>query len=310
LIQNEKKFSFRDLEAEARALVSLIPGLRGKEVKVRPLKGGLTNRNYRLDWENDRFVLRVMGDNSRLLGIDRHAEHACLLAAHGIGIGAEVVAFFPDKGALVTRFVTGRVLVPKDLKSPGILRRVVASLRRYHEGAIGAGTFSAFETVHRYYAQSLKRKVAFPRDISRALRVLERIENETGVPDRVCHCHNDLLSSNLVDDRRSVWILDWEYGGAGDVFFDLANLAANGLFDDEQESRLLNLYFGKVRTADLRRLRLMRLASDMREAMWGFLQTRISKLNFDYQTYARRHFERFLKNAERTGRQSTTDEHR
>ncbi len=95
-----------------------------------------------------------------------------------------------------------------------------------------------------------------------------------------------------------IWILDSEYGGVGDVFFDLANLAANGLFDDEQERQLLTLYFGKVRSADLRRLRLMRLASDMREAMWGFLQTRISKLNFDYQTYARRHLKRFLEHAD------------
>jgi hypothetical protein len=47
----------------------------------------------------------------------------------------------------------------------------------------------------------------------------------------------------------------------------------------------------------------MRLASDMREAMWGFLQTRISKLNFDYQSYARRHLDRFLKRAERLARE-------
>jgi thiamine kinase-like enzyme len=303
LIQNEKKFSSRDLATEARALIGLIPRLRGKEVKVSPLKGGLTNRNYRLDCEGERFVLRVMGDNSRLLGINRRAEHACLQAAHAIGIGPEVVAFFPDKGALVTRFVTGRVLVPEALKSPAILRRVVASLRGYHEKSNGAGTFSAFETVRRYYAQACKRKVAFPRNIRRALRILARIENEAGVADRVCHCHNDLLSSNLVDDRRRVWILDWEYGGAGDLFFDLGNLAANNLFDREQESQLLQYYFGKARPADLRRLRLMRLASDMREAMWGFLQTRISKLDFDYQTYARRHYKRFLQGAERAARE-------
>jgi thiamine kinase-like enzyme len=153
--------------------------------------------------------------------------------------------------------------------------------------------------VRRYHAESVERKVAFPRNTRRALRIMARIEEEAGVPDRVCHCHNDLLSSNLVDDRRMVWILDWEYGGAGDLFFDLGNLAANGLFDREQEDQLLRDYFGKVRPADLRRLRLMRLASDMREAMWGFLQTRISKLDFDYRTYARRHFERFLESAGR-----------
>lgn len=303
MIPSEKKFSFRDLEAEADALIALIPRLKGKAVKVRRLKGGLTNRNYRLDCEGEWFVLRVMGDNSRLLGINRQAEHACLQAAHAIGIGPEVIAFFPDKGALVTRFVTGRVLVRRALKSPVILRRVVRSLRLYHEKATGAGTFSVFETVRRYYAQGCRSKVAFPRNIRRALGILARIEDETGVPDRVCPCHNDLLPSNLVDDRRKVWILDWEYGGAGDLFFDLGNLAANNLFDSEQESRLLQYYFGKARPTALRRLRLMRLASDMREAMWGFLQTRISKLDFGYQTYARRHFERFVQGAQRAARE-------
>ena len=297
MTQNEKKFSTRDLDGEARALIPLVPRLRGRENKLSPLKGGLTNRNYLLECEGERFVLRVMGENSTLLGINRKAEYACLQAAHDLGIGAEVVAFFPRKGALVTRFVTGRVLTGKDLKRSEVLRRVVAALREYHEKSKGGGTFSAFETVRSYYSLGRKRNVVFPRNIDHALRMLARIEEERGLPDRVCYCHNDLLSSNLVDGGRNVWILDWEYGGAGDLFFDLANLAANSLFNCEQEVQLLKCYFGEARSDDLRRLRLMRLASDMREAMWGFLQTRISKLNFDYQAYARRHFERFLKNA-------------
>jgi len=276
-----------------------MPWLRGKEVKVRPLKGGLTNRNYRLDSDGESFVLRVLGENSRLLGINRRTELACLQAAHAIGIGAEVMAFFPEKGALVTRYVTGRVLVPKALQSPTTLGRVAVSLRRYHEKATAAGTFSVFDTVRRYYAHACKQKVAFPRRINQALGILARIEDEVGPPERVGYCHNDLLPSNLVADRHKVWILDWEYGGAGDLFFDLGNLAANSLFNAGQERRLLQCYFGKALPADLRRLRLMRLASDMREAMWGFLQAGISKLNFDYPTYARHHFVRFSRGAAR-----------
>lgn len=295
------------LWAEASKVIPLIPCLKGKEVKVCPLKGGLTNRNYSLDCAGARFVLRVMGENSRLLGIDRQAELACLKSAHAIGIGPEVIAFFPERGALVTRFVTGRVLVPKALKSPAILRRVVASLRQYHDQATGAGTFSPFETIRGYYAASRKRKVRFPRAINRALHLLARIEEDIGVAERVCHCHNDLLCSNLVDDGHKVWILDWEYGGAGDLFFDLGNLAANNRFSHEQEAQLLEYYFGQAPPAGLRRLRLMRLASDMREAMWGFLQTGISKLSFDYATYARRHLKRFLHRAEPVAREYRLD---
>jgi thiamine kinase-like enzyme len=80
----------------------------------------------------------------------------------------------------------------------------------------------------------------------------------------------------------------------GDRFFDLGNLAVNCEFNDEHERRLLELYFGAVRATDLRRLRLMRLASDMREAMWGFLQSALSTLDEDFLGYGRKHLERFL----------------
>ncbi len=287
------------MDPKVKTLIGLIPMLHDKEVTVQTLDGGLTNRNYCLKCGRDRFVLRIAGENSALLGIDRLAECSCAQAAFAAGIGPEVVAFFPQHGAIVTRFVPGRVLVPEAVRTPAILRRVVASLRRYHEGRGGAGKFSAFETVHRYYAEAQERAVPFPRQIAPALDALARIEQAVGVPDRFYHCHNDLLPGNFVYNRRAIWILDWEYGGVGDLFFDLGNLAANSLFGHEQETKLLQFYFGKTRPADLWRLRLMRLASDMREAMWGFLQMGISQLDFDYQTYAHRHLGRFLEGAGR-----------
>lgn len=288
------------MEIEAKAVIKLLPWLRGKRVKVRRLKRGLTNRNYRLDCEGGPYVLRMLEENSKPLGIDRQVEYAAFKVAEDAGIGPEVVAFLPHKQTLVTRFVKGRRLSPKALKEPAILRRVVASMRRYHACPNGAGTFSGFETVRRYYAQARRRKVVFPRSLAQALRILTRIEDEVGVPERTCHCHNDLLPSNLIDDGRTVWVLDWEYAGTGDLFFDLGNLAANSLFNQEQEDLFLQYYFGKVRTADVRRLRSMRLVSDMREAMWGFLQEGISKLDFDYQAYGCRHLERFLQGTERS----------
>jgi thiamine kinase-like enzyme len=291
------------VNAEVKALLPLMPWLRGRAVTVRALNGGLTNRNYRLDCGSDRFVLRIMGENSELLGIDRRAEQVCARAAQAAGIGPEVVAFFPEHGAIVTRFVTGRVLDVEAVQTPAILRRVVASMRRYHECSNAAGKFSAFEAVRRYYAQARKRKVPFPRNVGPALETLARIEEQAGAPEFVRPCHNDLLPGNLVDDRRRVWILDWEYAGVGDLFFDLGNLAANNLFTREHETMLLQFYFGAARPADLRRLRLMRLASDVREAMWGFMQMGVSTLDFDYRTYARRHWQRFLQGADRAARE-------
>ena len=286
-------------------LIELVPAWRGRQMSVSTLSGGLTNRNYRIDVAGESFVLRVGGENTGLLGIDRACEHACSLAAAELGVGAEVVAFLPEHNALVTKFIPDRLLTPEELRQPEILDRVVASLRRYHAGPPGAGSFSPFTTVRNYLALAQQYRVLFPETIQQALGQMAQIEAAVLNDDPTCPCHNDLLAANLFDDGTTVRIIDWEYGGMGDRFFDLGNLAVNNQFEERHELALLRWYFGEVRSDHLRRLRLMRLASDLRESMWGFLQAGISTLDIDYIEYGRTHLERFLKGCASLGLATT-----
>jgi thiamine kinase-like enzyme len=80
----------------------------------------------------------------------------------------------------------------------------------------------------------------------------------------------------------------------GDRFFDLANLSVNHDFGVDEDKLLVAAYFGEERPEDLASLRLMRLMSDFREAMWGVLQSGISALDFDFTSYANKHFRRLL----------------
>ena len=41
----------------------------------------------------------------------------------------------------------------------------------------------------------------------------------------------------------------------------------------------------------------MKFMSDFREAMWGVVQTVLSELDFDFEQYAGKHFERMLETA-------------
>jgi thiamine kinase-like enzyme len=107
-------------------------------------------------------------------------------------------------------------------------------------------------------------------------------------------CHNDLLNANLIRDGDHVWIVDYEYAGVGDPFFDLGNLSINNDLDDDAQEALLRAYFGGVTNRHRARLGLMRVVSDYREAMWGVVQQAISTLDVDYVDYADRHFARML----------------
>jgi thiamine kinase-like enzyme len=92
-------------------------------------------------------------------------------------------------------------------------------------------------------------------------------------------------------------IIDWEYAGMGDPFFDLGNFSINHDLKDEQDRILLEAYDGEVRPTRLARITLMRVVSDFREAMWGVLQQGISALDVDFVAYAGEHFDRLIANA-------------
>jgi thiamine kinase-like enzyme len=282
------------MDQQIEELVQQIPPLRDKPVVMTSLSGGITNRNYRLDTDGESYVLRISGEGTDVLGINRNHEYICALSAAQQGVGPEVIAFLPEYGSLVTRFVQGRVLAPDDLQDEHILARVVASLQKWHNGPTIPGAFSPFVIVRQYYTLAQEHGVSFPPTIDQAMELVDQIEALVRSDEMPCPCHNDLLPSNFIDDDKRVWIIDWEYAAMGERFFDLGNLAANHCFTEVQERLLLELYFGRVNRDDLHRLRLMRLVSDMREALWGFLQAGISNLNFDFMSYGCRHLDRFL----------------
>lgn len=280
-------------------ILGLVPEWNELSIAVTPLTGGITNQNYRVDIGSESFVLRVAGKGTHLLGIDREHERACTALAAQIGIGAEVVYYHASESrqVLVTRFITGTTIAPERAAEPETLRRIVETLRLYHNGPAFPGTFSPFASVRDYHRLALERGVPFPGTVPLVLQLLERIEEALGPLQPPHPCHNDLLASNFIDDGRSIRIVDWEYAGMGDLFFDLGNFAVNQAFGEQQCALLLQLYFGEARPTDLAHLHLMRLVSDLRESFWGFLQLGISDLDFDYRAYAHHHLMRFLQNA-------------
>ncbi len=284
-------------------LLQRIPGIDASNAVITPLDKGITNQNYRVDIraengnEVESIVLRVSGQGTRLLGIDRMHEYTCSLLAAQVGVGAEVLHFFPEEEILVTRYIHGEGLTEEIATQPPMLTRIITSLRRYHDHIDAfPGTFSPFETVRTYYERAIAHGVTFPPLLPQVFALMQRIETALTPIQQLRPCHNDLLSGNFIDDGHMIRIIDWEYAGMGDLFFDLGNMAVNHSLNEEQCHFLLQTYFGTVQPADLAHLHLMRLSSDLREAFWGFLQLGISTLDFDYQAYAMHHLERFLHN--------------
>ena len=277
-----------------RHILNRIPRLADKtDLRITELSGGITNRNYKIESENETYVLRVGGDETIHLGIDRRVEHGCTLAASRVGVAPEPIAFLEPEGYLVPRFVSGVGIPAERIGDENNIRRVVASLKLYHALEEFPGQFSPFRVVETYAQTARRLGVALPARMNWFLELSREIERALWRdPFTPRPCHNDLLNGNFIDDGTRIRILDWEYGGKGDIFFDLANFAAQHEFTSDQEEILLRAYFGQPTQRQRARLKLMRIMSDLREAMWAMVQAGVSKLDFDYAGYGQKYFDR------------------
>ena len=271
-------------------IARLEPDLGPLEGAPEPLGGGITNRNFRLRLGGEDLVLRLCDRGAEVLGIDRTTEEIASRRAAAERIAPPVVAFLSDVPALVTRWLPGGDLTAAEVRSPDGLAQVAAMLQRLHACPALPTSFDVFRLVERQRDLA----AALPASYDRVIALAGRIEAALTHPEHApVPCHNDLLTANFVRDGRRVCIVDWEYAGMNDRYFDLGNLSVNNDFGPDEDRRLLELYFGEPATERrVAALALMRLVSDLREAMWGAVQQGRSTLDFDYAAYAGEHFER------------------
>ena len=260
-----------------------------------PLGGGITNVNFTVDIGGEKFVVRV-GDDIPVHQVMRFNERAASEAAFRAGISPEVV--YAELGILVLRYISGKTLLPADVREQHILQRIVPLIARVHREIPHhlRGPALVFWVFHvlRDYGHTLR--AGHSRHAARLPALLATaadLERDVG-PINLVYAHNDLLPGNLLDDGERLWIIDWDYAGFNSPLFDLANLASNNELTAAQQDWMLTAYFGRAPDAGLRRrYSAMICASLLRETLWSMVSELHSTLAFDYPAYTAEYLGRF-----------------
>jgi thiamine kinase-like enzyme len=278
---------------DAVALVSL---WKGEAVKVSPLSGGLTNENYLVEAHGMRYVIRVPGQSTELLSIDRVNEVFNTKVAATTGIGPGVLEIVPDLDVMVLEFIEGPTMSAKTLQSKEMAKRMAASFRRLHAAPRFLLDFNMFRLVDKYLEIVEANDVLIPSDYRDRLPTVGEIERAVNAkPLPSVPCHNDLLSENFIDDGSALRIVDYELSGNNDPCFDLGNTAQEAEFDDELRAALCEAYFGRVDPQQLARMNLFALMSDVGWTLWGAIQAKISTIDYDFKGYYATRWERAQK---------------
>ena len=268
---------------------------RGRKVEVSPLSGGLTNENYLVEVDGERYVMRLPGQSTELLSIDRENEVYNTKAAAETGIGPRVLEHVADLDVMVLEFIPGPTMSAETLQSVHMARRMASSFKTLHSAPRFLRDFNMFRLIEYYLRIVDEHGIAIPRGYRDKLPVVAEIERAVSVHALPpVSCHNDLLCENFIDDGESLRIVDFELSGNNDPCFDLGNTAQEAEFDQDLRAALCEAYFGKGDGRQLARMNLFALMSDVGWTLWGAIQAKISAVDYDFRGYYTDRWERAL----------------
>src|SRR6266576_3372519 len=170
--------SRRNMQANTRAkeAVRSVSLWKGRPVTISPLSGGLTNENYLVESEGKRYVMRLPGQSTELLSIDRENEVYNTKAAASTGIGPQVLEHVPGIDVMVLEFIPGQTMSAKTLQSKQMAARMALSFHRLHNAPRFLHDFNMFRLIETYLDIVAQHRVTIPKDYRDWLPTIDQIE--------------------------------------------------------------------------------------------------------------------------------------
>ncbi|MBS1270737.1 MAG: hypothetical protein MAG794_01703 [Gammaproteobacteria bacterium] len=285
-------------DTDIQSWLNRIPRFRGMEpdsIRSEPL-AGLTNLNYLVEIEGQRFVLRVPGEGTSEY-IDRAVEAHNARIAAGAEVGAEVEFFDADSGLMLTRYLDGCATMSPELfaERDGAPARAAEALKRMHEcGREFRFRFELFGMIDEYLGMLERLGATLPdgyhdtvAEAGTVRRVLE------ANPGRLVPCHCDPLCENFLDNGKRMWVVDWEYSGMNDPIWDLGDLSVEAGFDERRDAEMMQAYCGGPPPDATRgRMIVYKAMCDLLWTLWGLLQHANDNPAEDFWAYSVNRFER------------------
>jgi thiamine kinase-like enzyme len=251
------------VDPSARDALAKVPGWDPGDADVTELDGGLVNRSFFVRYRGDEFVLRLGPDaSSGPVGVEQSCERRVHDAAAAKGLAPAVVFADEDAGVLLTRFLAGRTWRAGDLEEPKNLEALAELLREVHS-LPRCGQSLDIAAAGSRYAGII---AGHGGDEPFSLRCLQVIR-ATGQGDALTCCHNDVVAANVVESER-LRLIDWEFAGDNDPFFDLASLVGFHDVDERRADILLGAYTGGSQPASRERLGDLVRAYDALQWLW------------------------------------------
>jgi thiamine kinase-like enzyme len=210
---------------------------------VKRLEGGMSNYTYVVECQCKKYTYRVPGKFAEKF-VDRDDEWANIQEVDRLGLNNVTNYVEIRSGEKLAEYVEGTIMSETDVVSYNAMS--VAALKKIHGSDLKFKDYDAFGRLDTYQNYCLEMNYVFPQEYLDLRKKLEAIRaTQTNVPKVPCHC--DYQPTNLVISGEKLYVLDWEFAGMNDPFYDIA-CYGNAGFD--KALALLETYVGRKPNKD------------------------------------------------------------
>ena len=224
---------------------SIFTSATQKEIRSSQIiENGFCNENYNI---NDAFVLRIPKDNADETLNYKH-ENIVYKTIEPLKISEKVVYFDENTGIKISKFVHNARQY-KTTPTNEQITYLAKTLKKLHSSKLKV-PFG----YQMFYRLSIYKKSLFEDeyiDTKIEKQIIKDVQ-KIFAKDEMVLCHNDLVQNNLLFKFNGLTLIDREYSGMNNFYFDLASFISENNLNDEQKEFFLSKYFG-AKLNDLKR---------------------------------------------------------
>ena len=210
---------------------------------VKRLEGGMSNYTYVVECQGKQYTYRVPGKFAERF-VDRVEEWENIQEVNRLGLNNITEYVEIRSGEKLAEYVEGTIMSTTDIVSYN--KMSVAALKKIHGSDLKFRDYNAFGRLDTYQGYCLEMGFTFPQEYLDLRNKLDSLRPTIdSVPKVPCHC--DYQPTNLVISGDKLYVLDWEFAGMNDPFYDIA-CYGNAGFD--KALALLKEYVGREPNKD------------------------------------------------------------
>lgn len=300
LCRKEDPFDKENLQ---QYLTEIFPGKDISKAEIIQI-GGMSNKNFRVNFEGKSYVLRVPGPGSEGM-VERTNEEFNALEGCKMGVNPEIRYFNAKTGIKLADFVeNAETLNAGTIQRHENLRKVADVYHKIHDSHVRLkNEFCVFREIEKYDKLIQKAKAVMYggwEEFKPQVMALESRLNQLGV--EMCACHNDAVPENFIKaEDGTIYLIDWEYSGMNDPLADFAALFIESEFSEDSQDYFLRKYYQDNIPPHTRdRISCYEILWDTLWAQWTVIKEacgdNFSSYGIDRYTRAKENYEKLTKN--------------